>query len=266
MNTVIKMLFAFLVVFTANTAQAATCYRTANLPPGSPPAVYNQQLGAWCVGDVGQNQQQLQPQYQQYQPQYQQPQQVFVGQRGVTQNGQQCTWRDRAASGVVGAIFGGIVGVLVKDNRRGAAVGAAVGATAGATLFCDPNIVDDNNQVRVQQGGVLQERVVSGGERRMIANSNCEIGEKSYKGLSEADCADIAARLSSRSSRPTQQRSQNDERMDSRQQGYKRSDRVCFYSDEGPSQLPSGCDSKVSFPPERGDMMRSEWIMLVNKQ
>ena len=127
---------------------------------------------------------------------------------GAMVGGQQmrCTLADRAVSGGVGAVLGGLLGLAGDRLTKGgghkyAEAGLALGAAAGASLLCDPYIVDDTPQQWVviqQQGGQW-----NGGGQPQIRHqgptqgdtSHCVIDQKDWPGLSREKCLELRVEI-----------------------------------------------------------------------
>lgn len=209
---ILKTLFVFAVVMFAGES-LAQCPMQPQVMGGGPPR---------CWGDPTPSQQYNNQSYSSYAnsvPQYgmyngQQmliPQGYGVGDSFVRNIGGQpmrCTIADRAVTAAVDAVIGAGVGALADRNnhRRGAIRGAAIGAVAGFTLLCNPNMVNDEPQMRyMQQGGISQASYgrQESFERREREPSHCVIEGKDWTGLTRENCRELAQRLSERSAGTT---------------------------------------------------------------
>ena len=112
---------------------------------------------------------------------------------------------DNILKKLFGAILGGVIGHQIGDGR-GQDVATAAGAVIGASIAGSSG----NCRAIIREGGSKEGRT-SGGERRMIRNSNCEIGGESYAGLSESDCLKLSDRLFSKPATQSVRRGGNNE-------------------------------------------------------
>lgn len=88
-------------------------------------------------------------------------------------------------------------------------------------------------------------------------------GDIRYTFEGQAGCNRIASAMTTQVARTVV--TQSDELVSSRKQAYRRSDGVCFFSDNGPATLPPQCREARSLPGANGEY-RSQWVARANRQ